>query len=166
MSDTYKINSPCQPSDDVITIDWGRADSLDYNNSTLPLFNDISMISGATGSNTVSIHGANLVPNVYITTGTSTGFNIDESFANSLHASNNLSLQGEDADIVINGVSLKDTLNSIQDRLAMLTPNPELEKEWDQLRKLRERYQRLEKKCMKKSQVWNKLKSMPPPEIL
>jgi flagellar motility protein MotE (MotC chaperone) len=44
----------------------------------------------------------------------------------------------------------------------MLVPNPELEKEWDELRRLGERYRKLEKKCQQKAEMWNKLKSMPP----
>ena len=47
----------------------------------------------------------------------------------------------------------------------MLTPNPEMEAEWDQLRKLGERYRKLEKKCQEKTEVWKRLKAMPKVEI-
>jgi hypothetical protein len=47
----------------------------------------------------------------------------------------------------------------------MLVPNPELEKEWDDLKKLGNRYRKLEKKCKEKAEMWNKLKSMPKPNI-
>ena len=167
MSDTYKINSTCQPSEDVITIDWNRADSfLDYNNSTLPLFNDISMISGGgTGSHTVSIHGANLAPNVYITSGTSSGFNVDESFATSLHTSNNISLQGEDADIKINGESVMETLRWMKDRLAWLDIRSDLESEWQELRELGDQYRAMVATIENKVRMWDTLKKMPPPEM-
>ena len=46
-----------------------------------------------------------------------------------------------------------------------MTPNPELEKEWDDLKKLGDRYRKLEKKCKEKAEVWNKLKSMPKPNV-
>jgi hypothetical protein len=49
--------------------------------------------------------------------------------------------------------------------LNILTPNPEMEAEWDQLRKLGERYRKLEKKCREKSDMWNKLKAMPRPDV-
>lgn len=78
---------------------------------------------------------------------------------------NRLNLQGTDADIVINGVSLRDTLQGIQERLNILTPNPDMEAEWDELRELGQRYRALEKQCQEKSKIWNQLKAMPPPEI-
>jgi hypothetical protein len=56
-------------------------------------------------------------------------------------------------------------MEKVEERLNILTPNPELEKEWDQLRRLGERYRKLEKKCQEKSDAWNKLKNMPKPEI-
>lgn len=79
--------------------------------------------------------------------------------------SSRINLQGTDADIVINGVSLQDTLQGIQERLNILTPNLDLEAEWDELRELGQRYRALEKQCQEKSKIWNQLKAMPPPEI-
>lgn len=76
-----------------------------------------------------------------------------------------LELQGDNADIKINGVSLCDTLTAIQDKLNILRPNKELEQEWDQLRELGERYRELETQLAEKQKMWNTLKSMPPPEI-
>jgi len=49
--------------------------------------------------------------------------------------------------------------------LNILRPNPELEKEWDQLRELGEQYRELEKKLQEQSDMWAKLKAMPPPVI-
>ena len=76
-----------------------------------------------------------------------------------------IDLKGENADIKINGVSLIDTLKTIQDRLNILRPNPELEQEWDQLRELGEQYRELEKKVKEQGDMWAKLKAMPPPII-
>ena len=72
--------------------------------------------------------------------------------------SGRMELRGEQADIVINGVSLNDTLKLIQDRLCMLRPNRELEAEWDQLRDLGEQYRKLENQLMEKQQAWDILK--------
>ena len=69
-----------------------------------------------------------------------------------------MELRGNQADIVINDVSLNDTLRSIQDRLNMLRPNRELEAEWDQLRDLGEQYRDLEKQLMEKQRAWDILK--------
>ena len=76
-----------------------------------------------------------------------------------------IQLDGTNADIRINGESLMETLRGIQDRLNMLRPNSELEAEWDDLRRLGERYRKLEKKCQEKASMWKKLKSMPKPNI-
>jgi len=79
--------------------------------------------------------------------------------------SSTIDLKGENADIRINDISLVDTLKTIQDRLNILRPNPELETEWDQLRELGEQYRELEKKLQEQSDMWAKLKAMPPPII-
>ena len=76
-----------------------------------------------------------------------------------------LSIKGKNADIDINGVSLMKTLTSIQERLNILTPAPELEKDWDRLRELGEQYRKLETEFEEKSKMWKTLKAMPPPEI-
>ena len=72
--------------------------------------------------------------------------------------SGRMELRGDQADIVINGVSLNDTLQLIQDRLCMLQPNRELEADWDQLRSIGEQYRDLEKQLMEKQRAWNILK--------
>ena len=69
-----------------------------------------------------------------------------------------MELRGEQADIVINGVSLNDTLRSIQDRLNMLRPNTELEADWDQRRSIGEQYRELEKQLNEKQRAWDLLR--------
>jgi hypothetical protein len=81
------------------------------------------------------------------------------------NVSSTIDLKGENADIKINGISLVDTLKTIQDRLNILRPNPELETEWDQLRELGAQYRALEIKLQEQSDMWAKLKAMPPPVI-
>ena len=82
-----------------------------------------------------------------------------------LSAGGRMELKGDSADLTINGKSLKNWMEKVEERLNILTPNPELEKEWDELRRLGERYRKLEKKCKEKAEVWNKLKAMPKPEV-
>lgn len=79
--------------------------------------------------------------------------------------SGTIKLQGEKADVDINGKSLKNWMERVEERLNILTPNPELEKDWDDLRRLGERYRKLEKKCQEKSAMWKQLKSMPAPNV-
>ena len=69
-------------------------------------------------------------------------------------------LEGEDADIIINGKSLYNWLTHIERRLGMLTPNPEVEGEWEELKQLSERYRELEKTCIEKTKMWKGLKKI------
>ena len=82
-----------------------------------------------------------------------------------LSAGGRMELKGDGADLTINGKSLTAWMEKVEERLNILTPNPELEKEWDELRRLGERYRKLEKKCKEKAEVWKKLKSMPKPVV-
>ena len=72
--------------------------------------------------------------------------------------SGTIHLEGNNADIKVNGESLMEILRGIQDRLNMLTPNTRLEAEWDELRALGEQYRKLETEFKEKSKMWNTLK--------
>jgi hypothetical protein len=74
-------------------------------------------------------------------------------------------IRGENADLRVNGKSLLKTLESIEERLNMLTANSEMEAEWDELKELGDRYRELEQQCKEKSKMWAKLKAMPPPKV-
>jgi hypothetical protein len=73
-----------------------------------------------------------------------------------------IEINGEDADIKINGKSMKTWMEAVEERLNILTPNPELEAEWDELQELGERYRALERKCREKAQMWAALKKVQP----
>ena len=60
-------------------------------------------------------------------------------------------------DFILDGISLKEIL---EERLNMLVPNPNLEKEWDDLKKLGDRYRKLEKELQEKSKMWKALKKV------
>jgi hypothetical protein len=72
--------------------------------------------------------------------------------------SGRMELLGDEADLVINGVSLVDALKGIQDRLNILRPNPAIEAEWDQLRELGDQYRKLEAELLEKQRAWDILK--------
>jgi hypothetical protein len=63
-----------------------------------------------------------------------------------------------DADITgeltVQGVKLSDRLAKIDDRLAILHPNKELEAKWENLRGLRKAYMELEAEIIEKERVW------------
>jgi hypothetical protein len=78
--------------------------------------------------------------------------------ASVLTPSGQIELKGDQADLVINGVSLTETLKGIQDRLNMLRPNTALEAEWDQLRELGQQYRQLEAELKEKQRAWEILR--------
>lgn len=92
-------------------------------------------------------------PNTVWTTNTS-----DWSIGTSQSAT--MELKGDNADIVVNGRSLMNAIDALEQRLNILVPNPELEAEWDELRELGDRYRELERLCKEKGDMWNKLKEI------
>ena len=125
--------------------------------------------AGQYQSGTASTHvyvSPNTQGHTWTTTGT-TGINYpwNNNATLNVGSSGIVELRGEKADIKVNGESLMDTLRGLQERLNWLVPNTELEKEWDELRELGERYRELEKQCAEKADMWSKLKSMPPPKL-
>ena len=154
--------------------DWVNLNLNEYNDLTTdpsygavpPLVqaHTIPNVTISTNTNTISggytIGATGTSPNTVWTGGS---YRISDPAA-VITASGKMALNGNGADIDINGKSLKDWMEKVEERLNILTPNPELEQEWDELRRLGERYRKLEKKCKEKAEVWKKLKSMPTPE--
>lgn len=71
-----------------------------------------------------------------------------------------IDLKGPDADIFINGESLNETLQGIKDALRIpgrLKQNPELEKNWDELKAAADHYNKLLKEYTEKQKVWDAL---------
>jgi hypothetical protein len=142
-----------------------------------------SLNYGHNYSNTISAGGYTLspgygaVPNVsisspvYTTSGSLGPFTIGSNGPNTTPwftqntTSSKINLDGEGADIVVNGSSLVDAINNIRDRLNCLQINPELEKEWEELNALGDQYRKLEKQILEKQATWDRLKAMPPPVI-
>ena len=74
---------------------------------------------------------------------------------NSLSVKGNADFEGE---VTIKGKSLTDMFEKIEERLAILHPNPELEDKWDELKELGKRYKELEQEIIEKEKVWAILK--------
>ena len=70
-----------------------------------------------------------------------------------------IQLEGENADIEINGESLVAMLRQIQQRMNILTVNTELEAEWEELRELGDQYRALEQHIIEKMKTWKKLQA-------
>ena len=74
-------------------------------------------------------------------------------------------LEGADADIEINGVSLWATMQEISNRLNIMHTNPELETEWAELRELGEQYRKLEQHILDKQATFDRVRAMPAPDV-
>jgi hypothetical protein len=118
---------------------------------------DTSTITGAYSyPNTVTMTGS--YPNV--TLGSGTGISNPWTTTSS-----KIKLDGEGADIEVNGESLIAMIKRVEERLNILTPNEKLEEEWEELRALGNRYRELEQHIKDKQATWDRLKAMPPPNI-
>jgi len=153
---------------------------------TLDELNQTTSITSGTGTDTVTYSPiwsttGTVVPGygaaigggtgyTYTTTGTGTGGSpwivgnggTGATPAVQIQQGGTIDIQGNDADIRMNGKSMKAWMEKVEERLNILTPNPELEKEWDDLRRLGQRYRALEKKCREKAQMWAALKKVQP----
>lgn len=63
-----------------------------------------------------------------------------------------------DGEVTIKGKNIADMFAKIEERLAILHPNPELEDKWDELKELAKRYKELEQEIIEKEKVWAILK--------
>jgi hypothetical protein len=140
-----------------IMADW----DLDSNNNSVDtysidlsgVYNNVSLSSPYTISSSI-----NLPNTVYTTTGTT-------SAPWTYNPSSKIKLDGEDADIEINGVSLWKTMQEIANRLNIMHTNPELETQWAELRELGEQYRKLEQHIKDKQATWDRIKAMPAPDV-
>ena len=53
---------------------------------------------------------------------------------------------------------MKEWMSSVDEKLAILKPNPDLEDRWEELKSLREQYIELEKDLLNKEKVWDIIK--------
>jgi hypothetical protein len=90
---------------------------------------------------------------------TSTGYdynwNVSSTNPNSLEVRGDANFQG---DVKIKGKSIADSLEKIEEKLAILRPNEQLEEKWEKLRELRNQYIELEKDILEKEKIWETLK--------
>lgn len=104
-------------------------------------------------------------PYIYTTTNTGTnplwnginGVTYDDYLMpnNTLHVKGDAEFEG---DLKIKGQSILESLQKIEDRLAILHPNQELESRWDELKELGEKYRQLEQEILDKEKVWDIIK--------
>jgi hypothetical protein len=129
----------------------------DFETATYPN----TVLGGGYASPSITISSPNVTTTTlggpYTFTG---GAGVNSPWANS--ASPKIRLDGEDADIEINGWSLIDSIKKIEERLNILIPNTELEAEWAELHELGNRYRELEQHIKDKQATWDRLKATQP----
>lgn len=172
-----KINEPtasvtlAPPTEDTITFDNINGYDYGINLGNIGISaQDTITITNPNYSNTIVnggyVTGSGLGGGPYtISSGAGTSINSPWATTSSL-GSTKIQLDGEDADIEINGKSLVNIIGVLEERLNVLVPNPELEKEWNELKELGDKYRKLEAELKEKGEMWTKLKSMPPPKPL
>ncbi len=96
----------------------------------------------------------------------STGYAISNGWSNLASTAHTdiqskLRVQGDaefNGDVRIQGRSVLETLERVEERLAILVPNVRMEKDWEELQRLREQYIELERKLLEQQRVFDILK--------
>ncbi len=104
------------------------------------------------------LNGTSAIPGQVLTTDNTWG-NI--SLANPNLNGATLSVKGNadfEGEVTIKGKNLSDMFQKIEERLAILHPNPELEDRWNELKELGKRYKELEAEIIEKEKMWAILK--------
>jgi len=108
--------------------------------------------------NTGPANGWSLNPSGYLTAsgGTSGTVSIgDDTKRSSLQVKGDTNIEGN---LVVQGTNITEILQNIQSQLGLLTPNPAIEEEFDQLRELGDQYRALEALIKEQKRVWDILK--------
>ena len=136
------------PSQDTITLS-SVTDTIDLSSLTVSSITSPYTVTGAVGTSNMWNTGTTTAP-----------------WMTQNPTSAKIQLDGEDSDITVNGWSLVDAVKRIEERLGLYQPNPELEREWEELRDLGEQYRQLEQHIKDKQATFDRLRAMPPPEEL
>lgn len=148
--------------DNTIVLDLGSGAGTDCISSGAGI--DTITMTGATGTSytmdPVWSTSSITIPNggYTISSGSAYTTNWTQSYTGTVSIDTNGLTMKEGADIKIGGKSLVDAIEKIEERLAILKPNEELENRWEQLKSLRQQYIDLEKELLEKEKMWKILK--------
>ena len=149
-------------SNDTTMISGGTIDTITLTGSSTSPVYTISSTNNINNSGLYwGLNGTSASPGQVLTSttnGTSWGnISLAEPALNgaTLSVKGNAEFEGE---VTIKGKSLTDMLDKIEERLAILHPNPKLEDKWDELKELGKRYKELEQEIIEKEKVWAILK--------
>lgn len=127
--------------------------------------NDPIMWPTTMNSTTSTSGSSSVFPYTYTTNGTGGvvgNYGITSTdYTNGLYGNKGLHVKTDaefEGDIKIKGKSLNETLDKIEQRLAILHPNEKLEERWEELKALGDAYRKLEKDIIEKEKIWDTLK--------
>lgn len=127
--------------------------------STSPVYTVTTSNNTSSGSLYWGLNGTSASPGQVYATNTTGGSWITQTDASlkgaTLSVKGNADFEGE---VTIKGKNLTEMLEKIDERLAILHSNPELEDKWDELKELSKRYKELEQEIIEKEKVWSILK--------
>jgi hypothetical protein len=163
---TYSIN--LEDLEDTLIVGAADGSALGcYNTDTITLGSNHTTNGGVTLTSPFTFtgnsgYGAGFCSTTYTTSGIQ-GAGSPWTIQNP--TSTKIQLDGEGADVEVNGWSLVAAVKRIEERLSLFQPNPELETEWEELKDLGEQYRKLEQHIRDKQATWDRLKAMPAPII-
>jgi len=156
---------------DVDTIDLGGYGAQPtytisgYGTDTITLDSSTMYTGSITVPSVTSINNINSVPytigsggtsgQVYTTTGTG---HYNWNNPPTVNISNTGIDMAAGTDIKVDGKSLKQFMDKMEERLAILHPNPALEDRWEELKELRRQYVEMEKDLLEKEKLMKILK--------
>lgn len=120
-----------------------------YNTLGNITLDDYYIDSGSIDMNTLSISPTYSIDNIWTSASGTIGL------SDSSDHSGKITLKGESADVDINGISLKEFMQRVEKRLALLQVNPHLESEWEELKALGDQYRQLEQHIKDKMKTWD-----------
>lgn len=144
----------------IVLTSGNTDDSVNDNDVIIDLSNfTINDMSSTFGSGSCYTIDTTNYPSSYSTIGTGSTLTWTSGYPeSSVNLGNDGITMKEGTDIKIGEKSLLDTISKIEERLAILKPNPELESRWEELKELGNRYRELEKDLTEKEKMWDILK--------
>ena len=121
---------------------------IDYSADTITI--DPSSFSVGTGTNSWTTMATGASPYITGSNWTTSPYTIGGT-----GSSSSISINGEGADIKINGRSIVDILDKLEQQMGWLTPKLEIEKEWAELKRLGDEYRAMEADIKDKMKVWD-----------
>ena len=156
---TNSINDPTMMSSAIMASD--SIDTITLTGSSSSPTYTISSPGNVSGGLYWGLNGTSANPGQVLTSNGNTNGWANVTLAEPNLQGSTLKVNGNadfDGEVTIKGKSLTGMLEKIEERLAILHPNPKLEDKWDELKELGKRYKELEQEIIEKEKVWAILK--------